>query len=66
MTPWGAVVAKQAQTPEGTVIFPEYEACRQLAHKKGVPIVQVYQAVQGANNQAAVSEDKAMNRQEEC
>ncbi|HIP83190.1 MAG TPA: nickel pincer cofactor biosynthesis protein LarC, partial [Desulfocapsa sulfexigens] len=44
-TPWGEIVAKQVQTPKGTVIYPEYEACRKVAEEQKIPLAQVYHAV---------------------
>lgn len=44
-TPWGEITAKKVQTPKGTVIYPEYEACRKVAEKHKIPLSRVYQAV---------------------
>ncbi len=44
-TPWGNIVAKKVETPRGTVIYPEYEACRKVAQEQDIPLAQVYQAV---------------------
>jgi uncharacterized protein (TIGR00299 family) protein len=44
-TPWGEIMAKKVQTPRGTVIYPEYEACRKVAEEKNIPLARVYQAV---------------------
>jgi uncharacterized protein (TIGR00299 family) protein len=44
-TPWGKVMAKKVQTPAGTVIYPEYEACREIAESAQIPLQQVYRAV---------------------
>ncbi len=44
-TPWGKIMAKKVQTPKGSVIYPEYEACRKVAEKNQIPLSQVYQAV---------------------
>ncbi len=46
-TPWGKIMAKKVQTPKGSVICPEYEACRKVAEKNQIPLSQVYQAVSG-------------------
>lgn len=45
-TPWGDVAAKQITTPFGTVITPEYEACRAIADAHGIALRTVYAAVQ--------------------
>jgi uncharacterized protein (TIGR00299 family) protein len=44
-TRWGAVVAKQVETPKGPVIYPEYEECRKLANRHQVPLRAVYDEV---------------------
>jgi hypothetical protein len=44
-TQWGKVAAKKVQTPAGPVIYPEYEACKQIAESVQVPLQQVYRAV---------------------
>lgn len=44
-TPWGEIIAKQVQTPQGRVIYPEYEACRKVAEEKCIPLSRVYLAV---------------------
>jgi len=44
-TQWGKIVAKKVQTPAGTVIYPEYEACREIAQSAQVPLQQVYREV---------------------
>ncbi|MEW6221276.1 MAG: nickel pincer cofactor biosynthesis protein LarC [Thermodesulfobacteriota bacterium] len=44
-TPWGPVAAKRIETPAGVVLTPEYEACRQLADARQVPLREVYAAV---------------------
>lgn len=44
-TPWGNIMAKKVETPRGTVIYPEYEACRKVAEENKIPLARVYQAV---------------------
>lgn len=44
-TPWGDIAAKKVKTPTGTVIYPEYEACRKIASRYEVPLQQVYDTV---------------------
>ncbi len=44
-TPWGEIIAKKVATPQGVVIYPEYDACRQVAETYKVPLARVYQAV---------------------
>ncbi len=46
-TPWGEIVAKKVHTPEGTVIYPEYEACREVAEKNQIPLARVYRSICG-------------------
>lgn len=44
-TQWGAIAAKKVITPTATVIYPEYEACREVAKRFKVPLQQVYAQV---------------------
>jgi pyridinium-3,5-bisthiocarboxylic acid mononucleotide nickel chelatase len=44
-TPWGELAAKKVETPKGTVIYPEYEACRKIAKEKDIPLAQIYRVV---------------------
>ncbi len=44
-TQWGDIVAKKVNTPRGIVIYPEYDACRQVAEKNQIPLSRVYNAV---------------------
>lgn len=44
-TQWGRISAKKVQTPAGTMIYPEYEACRRIAESAHIPLQLVYQAV---------------------
>ncbi len=44
-TPWGAVMAKKVTTPQGPVIYPEYEECRRIAKLHDVPLQAVYRSV---------------------
>jgi pyridinium-3,5-bisthiocarboxylic acid mononucleotide nickel chelatase len=44
-TRWGKIQAKKVWTPAGTVVYPEYEACREIAARHNVPLQQVYRAV---------------------
>ena len=44
-TQWGEVMAKKIQTPTGTVIYPEYEACKKIAESAQIPLQQAYRAV---------------------
>ena len=48
-TPWGNVRGKLAHLPDGRPSFsPEYESCRGLAARTGVPLREVYRAAQQA------------------
>jgi len=47
-TRWGKLAAKKVQTPTGSVIYPEYEACREIAASAQVPLQQVYREVSSA------------------
>lgn len=44
-TPWGPVQVKRVESPNGYVIYPEYEDCRRVALENEVPIKDVYAAV---------------------
>lgn len=52
-TPWGRIAAKKVQTPAGTMIYPEYEACKKIAESAQIPLQQVYRTV----TSVALSED---------
>ena len=42
----GRIVLKKAMLPDGEVRFiPEYEACRRLARKKGIPLRRAYEEI---------------------
>ena len=45
VTRWGAVAAKEVDTPNGSKIYPEYEACRAVAEQYQVPLDLVYREV---------------------
>jgi uncharacterized protein (TIGR00299 family) protein len=45
-SPWGDVAAKQVRTPEGIVIYPEFEACKKIAAKEGIPLQRIYHTIQ--------------------
>jgi uncharacterized protein (TIGR00299 family) protein len=51
-TQWGMVRGKVAQLGGTARFAPEYEACREIARKAGVPLQEVYQAAQAAWRQA--------------
>lgn len=44
-TSWGKIAAKRVHTPQGTVIYPEYEECRKIALHHQVPLQEVYNEV---------------------
>ncbi len=50
-TRWGEVIAKKVLTPTGWTVHPEYEACRQLAGRLGLPLQAVYNEVRNKGNQ---------------
>lgn len=60
-TPWGRVAAKKVHTPAGPRIYPEYEACREVAQSAQVPLQAVYNAVTG-NQKDADSRRKSDDR----
>lgn len=44
-TQYGPIKAKQVETPTGLRIYPEYEACREVAIRLQLPIMDVYAEV---------------------
>lgn len=52
-SPWGKLDAKKITRPDGSfVIQPEYESCKKIAQKQGIPIKDIYTQVLSANNKA--------------
>jgi len=50
-SPWGRMKAKKVTQRDGTVtILPEYEACREIAGREGLPLREVFYWVLGQNN----------------
>jgi uncharacterized protein (DUF111 family) len=48
-TPWGKVQGKVHRLPDGTERFsPEYESCRELAERCGVPLQRIQEAAKKA------------------
>ncbi len=45
VTTAGRVRVKLAETPNGPVLYPEYEDCRRLALETGLPLKEIYTAV---------------------
>ena len=49
-SPWGKMRVKQVLRPDGASYFlPEYEACRDIAEQKKIPIREVYDWVTSLN-----------------
>jgi uncharacterized protein (TIGR00299 family) protein len=49
-SPWGKILAKKVTRPDGTFFFqPEYEACKKIAEKNGLPIKEIYYWVISSN-----------------
>jgi uncharacterized protein (TIGR00299 family) protein len=44
-TIWGPVAVKKVETPDGPVLYPEYESCRATAQKNKISLQAVYTAV---------------------
>lgn len=51
-TKWGEIAAKKVRTPAGTVVYPEYEACREVALRHRVTLPEVYHEVRCHGNNA--------------
>lgn len=48
-TPWGSIQGKVSVLPDGTVKFsPEFEACREIARRHGIPLRDVFEAAEKA------------------
>jgi hypothetical protein len=43
-TPWGEVRAKRVERPHGVEWTPEFDSCRELAQRVGVPVREILQA----------------------
>ncbi len=49
-SPWGKILAKKVVQGDGSFFFlPEYEACRKIAEKNGLPLKEVYYWVISSN-----------------
>jgi uncharacterized protein (TIGR00299 family) protein len=49
-SPWGKILAKKVSRPDGSFFFqPEYEACKKIAEKNGLPIKEIYYWVISSN-----------------
>lgn len=49
-SPWGMVLTKKVLRPDGSVfVQPEYEACKKIAEKNGIPIREIYHWVISSN-----------------
>lgn len=56
-TPWGEIGVKQVETPAGTVLYPEYESCRQAAASLGVPLKHIYSHISGLAQEAFIPKE---------
>jgi len=57
-TPWGNVRAKLITRPNGrSTISPEYEDCKEVAHRVNVPLSEVYQAVSQVSIEDFIDEE---------
>ena len=45
-TPYGELPVKVMEYGSRRRVLPEYEACRQMAEKSGLPLIEVYRLVQ--------------------
>jgi uncharacterized protein (DUF111 family) len=62
-TRYGTVRAKSFATPEGRVFTtPEFESCRKLAKKSGVPLKEVYKEAEKALGKAPFGRGKKTKR----
>lgn len=44
-TPWGPLAVKRVETPDGLMLYPEYEDCRKMSQTNGVSLKKIYSAV---------------------
>ncbi|MCK5340392.1 MAG: nickel pincer cofactor biosynthesis protein LarC [Desulfobulbaceae bacterium] len=44
-SPWGPLMVKKVTTPDGDVLYPEYEDCRRVAKENSIPLKEVYREV---------------------
>jgi uncharacterized protein (DUF111 family) len=54
-TPWGPVLCKRVERPDGPDLIPEFEACRALAEAASVPLRRVMAAARAAGLEATES-----------
>ncbi|MFH1759709.1 MAG: nickel pincer cofactor biosynthesis protein LarC, partial [bacterium] len=47
-TPWGNIKVKVVEKPSGKMIAPEFDVCRKIAEKHGLPLRRVYEIVNKA------------------
>ena len=57
-TPWGTLQAKEVRTPQGWIIYPEYEVCREVARAQRLPLQEVYRAVSSARKISTGQEEE--------
>ncbi len=55
-TPWGPLPGKLARIGGRPRFTPEFEACRELAHRLGLPLQQVYRAAEQAFAEQSLAE----------
>lgn len=48
-TKWGDLQVKMVKAPTGACLYPEYESCKKIAQKQGVPIKEVYRLAAAAS-----------------
>ncbi len=49
-SPWGKILTKKVSRPDGSFfLHPEYEACKRIAEKNGLPIKEIYYWVISSN-----------------
>lgn len=49
-TQWGDICAKKVLTPAGFVIYPEYEACQEVAKRFNIPLRQIYDQIRAVDD----------------
>jgi uncharacterized protein (TIGR00299 family) protein len=49
-SPWGNIRVKRVIRDKSPSLVPEYEVCREIALKNNIPLIHVYQWIEGLNN----------------
>jgi hypothetical protein len=57
-SPWGLIKVKRVQRPDGSSwIVPEYDECRRIAVKKGIPLREIYSWISSLNRTQVIQKE---------